>query len=463
MVENYSEFTNLKFLYLIDEFENLSINQQRYINTLVKECEHPVTVYVGARLYGIKTYETLGGRDVNKPDSDFKPLYLDSVFRKQGKKYQKFVLRLCEKRLSIAGYSHLDIKSLFNSISDVDRISKIRKEYEDALPPHMARLRSNLYSFVLNGSKLTEAQIDGIVEKILVPDNAIVEKANILLLYRAWKERKDIIEAASKIQEESQKYLAGNRIDSPQERVLAKFKKDLIAQLLVRDFQQQASYFGFLTFVAMSEGLPRNLLTIIKNIFDWAIFYGERPFSSDHKISEQSQLNGLKESAEWFLREAGILGENGPSIIRGVTKFGNFLREMRYSDKPSECSMIAFSYDQTSTKAEIVDLLKDAEKYSLMVGISKGQKDRNSKSKNEKLQLSKMLAPYWDLPTGSRGAIALKPNEVEAIFGEATEDEFNKLKHLRLRRLNAPFNSPNNSNKKVQKRVTETLFVVNND
>lgn len=48
------------FVYLIDEIENLSEEQQKFLNSLIRYRKGNATIRVGARLYGIKTYETSG-------------------------------------------------------------------------------------------------------------------------------------------------------------------------------------------------------------------------------------------------------------------------------------------------------------------------------------------------------------------------------------------------------------------
>lgn len=60
---------------------------------------------------------------------------------------------------------------------------------------------------------------------------------------------------------------------------------------------------GLHSFIGMSDGLPRNLLIILKLIFKWAIFYGEQPFRGE-RMSSRSQRGGILEAAEWFFEDA---------------------------------------------------------------------------------------------------------------------------------------------------------------
>jgi len=92
---------------------------------------------------------------------------------------------------------------------------------------------------------------------------------------------------------------------------------------------------------------------------------------------------------------------------------------------------------QASEEAQrIVDM---AEKWSLLISISSGQKDRNSKRVDAKYQLNPMLAPRWDLPVSRRGTLALNPEEVNAIFDKSHRDEFEAVLRTRVSRMMAPF------------------------
>jgi hypothetical protein len=58
----------IQFTLFIDEYEHLYEEQQKNINTLIRERENPVSFKVGARLHGMRTYQTWGGA------ADFFPL-----------------------------------------------------------------------------------------------------------------------------------------------------------------------------------------------------------------------------------------------------------------------------------------------------------------------------------------------------------------------------------------------------
>jgi hypothetical protein len=90
----------LLVVYLLDEFENFTVAQQIYVNTLISEREVPTAFKIGSRLYGFRTQETLSGGERNLEGSEYEKLELDERFRKNSEAYRTFALKLVARRLS---------------------------------------------------------------------------------------------------------------------------------------------------------------------------------------------------------------------------------------------------------------------------------------------------------------------------------------------------------------------------
>jgi len=112
---------DILFVYLLDEFENFTIPQQVFINTLIREKEGPTSFKVGARLYGIKTQRTFSGGERNLQGSEYEKLLLDERFRTNSEAYRQFALKLIPRRLSVA--------LLRGSLYDDDRTRRISYGY----------------------------------------------------------------------------------------------------------------------------------------------------------------------------------------------------------------------------------------------------------------------------------------------------------------------------------------------
>jgi hypothetical protein len=97
-----NDLTELQFALLIDEFENFSDAQQRYLNTLVRDKRPRISFLVGARTGGVKTFATLSG-EINREGSEFETILLDSLHLKNPGDYRRFCRSLVARRLVQGG------------------------------------------------------------------------------------------------------------------------------------------------------------------------------------------------------------------------------------------------------------------------------------------------------------------------------------------------------------------------
>ncbi len=449
LVHHLPELASVLFVYLIDEFENLPEAQQRYINTIVREREEPCSIKVGARLYGMRTKETLS-REENRENSEYEVLRLDTELRERPVKAQyTFAADLVRKRLVQAGYlptmgaEKLDLAAWFE-IGDQDMLlhadlAVLRDRYRDSEPPYIENLRRKLQQGIRVGvapGLQSNADIERIIDALHYPDHPFVERTSIFLFYRAWAHGENLLEAATALSESARRFVNGEESTRHHE-VLKHFRSDILAQLL-RETKQKQRYVGFDTFVTMSSGLPRCLLTILKYVFTWSLFFGERPFR-EGKISLRAQTEGVSQAAEWFFIEARVPGPTGALVRDAMTRLGQLLREIRFSDKPSECSLSTFSADLTTAAEAAVQVLTEAENWSMLVRIAGGQHERNVGRVDEKYQVHPMLAPRWDLPVARRGALSLSGQEVSSIFAPSTHSNFDAVRKRRVAAMTAPF------------------------
>jgi hypothetical protein len=448
--EAVAELRNTVFLYLLDEIENFNEAQQKYVNTLIRHRKGSCSFRVGSRLYGIKTSNTLE-EETNRRGSEFDVLELDSHWLRAKKKYVDFSERLCIRRLQAAGHfsgtitdDRQKLRNAFEEPSSAhfyqDYTARLVSKYEDWERPYFRKLRDQLLRFAVGSRRLgvlSNDDVQPIIRRLQRPPYPLLEKLNAFLLYKAWAKRANLQKASESISKQCLVFVqSGGRKPSTYFSAYQHFSGDMLAQL-TRETSHKVRYLGIDTFIRMSSGLPRNLLIILKNAYDWAIFNDEEPFAGK-PISIESQERAVVESCSWFFEEARP-EQNAEQVQRSVDRLAILFREIRYSDKPSECSLSTFScpsqdIDETSKLS-----LRLAEDWSMLIRHVRGQKDRNSQRVDQKYQLSPMLAPRWNLPISRRGALALTAEEVNLIFGRAAEADFVKMKEGRIQRMNAPF------------------------
>jgi hypothetical protein len=449
---NLSPFRDCLFLYLLDEFENLSEVQQRYIQTLIRERQNPCSFKIGARTYGIRTLKTYSADEENKEGSEFEVLPLDTILRANDR-YQEFAKRLVAKRLAEFNRVPSNVETLNSMAQSLDKhfeefekspfgrseTAFVTDKYVGRDRPYFKTLRQNLEKG-LDADAARGLSVPDEIEKAIAllrcPEFPLLEKVNIFIFYREWSKCHNLQKAAKEIADDCRAFLAGTLKHGRYQTVLEYFRADLLAQLL-RETDQRQRYVGLTTFVEISSGFPRNLLIILKHIFAWATFNGEFPFRGT-PISIRSQQAGVLEASEWFYRDSRMIGRQGQHVMDGINRLGTLFRGIRFSEKPSECSCCTFSSDLsrcTDVARRVVDL---ADKWSLLINVG-GQRDRNTERVDAKYQLNPMLAPRWDLAIYRRGVLALTPEEIDAAFNPEHAGKFDEFAEKRIARMAAPF------------------------
>ena len=425
------------FSYYVDEYENFSILQQKYINTLVREHQAPSTLRIGARAYGMRTYETYSAQELLKEGSEFELLQLDSHFRSDRAAYKEFSRSLVRRRLEEHGItvSERTLDSLFDSspsrrklLSIGDNLFDGDRNYRNR--PHFRRLRATLKGV------LDKARIGRVVDNLHAPTSPLLEKAALYTFFQAWATDRDLVAAAVEIDRLKADFLSGNKQNALRARI-SHFGNDFVGQLL-RDARQPPSFAGLTTFISISEGLPRALLTTLKHIFSWATFRGEWRDGAG-RISVDTQRKGVLEASEWFLNDLRQGGNLGFEIQSAMRRLSELFRLNHLGDKPIECSLIAFSVDTEALNARAREVLQEAEMRSFLVRVPAGERDRNSTRIRDKYQLSKMLCPHYRLPITRRGTIRLDVATAEAIFDLRRDGDFARVVKEWDRRINAPF------------------------
>lgn len=436
----FKPLQDLRIVYLLDEFENLTEGQQTYVNTLIREKELPVNFVIGSRRYGVRTQATLSAGEVNRRGSEYDEIVLEDYYRAEKGQYEEFCKTLVSQRLLEHRFEVPDdIRHLFAIPDRGDGFSSVQ-----ALPAlhetvgserrHFRRLLRQAEDF----SDLTQKQADAIVDSLRFDAQPLIEKFALFQLYRHWARTGQLSEQVAQDIARQATLLRDGRGSKNLRVTFNHYRGDLLAQLL-HENKAPIGHYGISNFILMSGYLPRNLLVTLKQITRWAIFQGEEPFRGK-PISLEAQRRGISDSSAWFLKNAraiGVVGEENEAII---TRIGSFLRALRFFDKPTEVSvcMVAVQRSRISSRARFrLDKLVE---HSLLIELADGLQAKNGEDVLAKYQFHPMLAPSFDLPIGRRGSIILSEEEVEVLFDpQSDEQHLRALLRVRAARMSAPF------------------------
>lgn len=417
------------FLYLADELENIGKEQQKYINTLVREKQLPVTFRVGARRHGIHTLATLGAGEVNKEGHEFEYLKLDDVFVSK-KDYENFALKLILNRLVSAKMAPSSM--LEKTIKPSEQKEYVENFFEQLdLNSQLSEIDSSKV-FDTFKSKLSKVKqltnVDELITLMSYPKDVTAELAAIHLFCQSWAKKKtvhpdDLLEIAHDVNNELKK------LDSQQRNKISDkigyYKNNYIASALRSKNQNNfAQYLGLNNILELTKGFPRHILTVLRHIYKLEVFDGRTPFHDGSVISLNSQKLALKESADWFHGDCVSEGAKGNDVAILLDRLCEVLRIEYYADKPVECSASSFTFKKSALSKDMVDILEWAEKIRVIILADQPRQDKNSQQLIDKYHINGLLCPRWGLPIDRRGAISFNSSDAEIIFNTQKDTEY---------------------------------------
>lgn len=443
--KHVAEFEKTTFVYLIDEAENFTIEQQKFLNTLIRYRKGNATIKVGARRYGIRTFETLGSGEPIRQDAEYETVVLDNFLRDQKEEYAKLARRLISKRLQKAyspvadTYGWEDLDPYFANLPRgnfwqeatlplaemLDRAGKER--------PYFKRLKG----YLATAFKMGEGEANNVIRQLEMADYPFIEKCNVFLLYRAWPAKGgEILGICQGIATEASEYMAGRRASAPNfTKAVDYFSSDLLAQLF-RDFRRRVPYAGLPNLIELSQGIPRNILTILKHTYRRSLFAGDLPFEGG-VISVESQSDGVRDSSTWFWEDAQP-DSNGSEVREAIEALALLFRTIRFSDRPAECDVCTFSVELEGLSENSRRVIRMAENWSYLIKLRDGAKRKNDRGVGSKYQLGPMLAPKWDVSEHRRGNIELKTELADAIFDREQRNLLPLLIKMRVSGMMGP-------------------------
>ena len=263
-----------------------------------------------------------------------------------------------------------------------------------------------------------------------------MERVNLLAFYKRLARGVDVLALATSIHAEARALLEHGPQAAPEYYDLySHFSSDLLAQLH-RDYGRKPVYAGFKTLVRISQGVPRNLLSLLKHIYRRSAFAGESPFARG-VVSVEAQALGVKDAAEWFWEDAQP-DAHGSIVRNAVEHVATLLRSIRYSDNPSECDLCCFLVNPDALSEGSSRPLRMAENWSFIVRVRGTSGAKNDNLVLTKFQINPMLAARWGISASRRGSIELNRELAELLLGGADLARARQAISARIEMMNLP-------------------------
>jgi len=408
----FPELSQINYLLLVDEFENLPLALQKLFNTIIKFCNTDVSMRVGRRSENIVTTETINNVEYLREKHDYCLIVLDQEQNIQSMK--KYLAGIARKRLE--AFEGLSLShNIIDILGDKEDLDYECRMIADSKNLHLKYLLTSNPRIASN-----EQICDEIISIIGCSENRIAEMINALWVARC-PDNVDLFIAAHEAVDAMNAFF--KKAKHPK---LAKYKNDYsnkyryaLTSVLCAAYRKDKSYYSFNTICYLSEGNTRTFINLCRAIISDALFYEKASFINTGKISAESQSRAIKDYSLSEFESVCSIIQHGNNIRNFILSLGNVFSEYHKDHMVRYPETNQFSYNP--------DSLLPADKYILNIAISwslikrrKGtQRISASIAKEDFLySINKIFSPIFNISYRTRGGVnvVLSPQDVGSML-----------------------------------------------
>lgn len=399
--ENYLQFNGVLFVFMFDEFENLSIELQKRFNSLIKFARDDISIRVGRRSEGVITNETINDVEYLRENNDYYLASLDrELDKKDNKKVREYFLGIAEKRFDIMKQKNGTDFDIINMLGDRENLDIECKEV-------CKKRKQHLYYILKENPNLAkdEELCNKIVEIIRNDDNPIAETINALWVIR---KREDSLETAKQVSE-TMKSFFGDKTNGAVKKYADDYNNKYryaITAFLCTVYKKDKLYYGFNSISYLSNGNPRTFINICRTIISDACFFEKKNFYETGKISKETQSRAIHNFAKAEFDEICSIIKYGKNIRTFILNLGNIFSNYHKDRKIRYPETNQFVFDEMSLYADDKEIIKTALSWSMIIKKEKAQ--RLSASVNRKgdiYHINKVFYPIFNISYRTRGGV----------------------------------------------------------
>ncbi len=430
--KNIAILSQMRFLIIIDEYENAS-DYQQILNTLLKQVDHTsnITYRIGSRPKGIKTLQTNVGAEFLQLDRDFLLVVLQS---QEMSKYKKFVREVANRRLKSIDFF------VEHGLTDICLLLGSRENFENEAR-EVVKGRNKHFEVLKNGDALNYNNIDA----IKYPDSPIMEMLNILWVLRG--------KSAGETRFAMESYLAGahkGKLDTEAAVAAHKYKLDYsdkyhsqLLFVLLGIYGQNKKYYSFNTFAYLSSGAVNDFISLCRNVFYQLDESYYETVSIMPQIPIAIQAIGAEKTAIEQMDKVQMCNENGMAMYCFAMNIGGLFRYFHrdiYARYP-ETNQIAFENEvEIENRPLLSDVYNSLIKWGVIIKKPRIQSISIGRRKGALYYLNRIYAPIFGISYRTRGGYnfivstdlfeellnaILEPNKIESWKTTAPKRQLN--------------------------------------
>jgi len=397
MLKSIPELDQVRFLLLVDEYENFSASQQQILNTLLKFPKTFATFRIGMRLEGFHTFETISPEEFIKRGRDYSGVVFEDVIIKD-RGYREFLSRVAAKRLLAVplfeekGWS--DITAFLGKKEDLEA------EAKELLKCQRKGRHRHFEPIPTHGPAGGREEVIGQIE---CRANPLFEMLNVLWVLR----RKSPEDTRQAMEDYINKRSTGAG---------AKYKTDYVDKyklslmfLMASLHQRDKLYYSFNTFCFLSSGIVGNFIELCRRSFQLAEFEERHNLLEDGRIAPRIQHAAAREFGSAELEMVSRIREYGSALYRFTKNMGNSFRSYHRDFRIRYPETNQFTVEMSAISPEkYTKAFRAAIRWSVVQRKPRLQGASPGKGKGDVYTLNRVFAPVFQISPRTRGGYSVQ-------------------------------------------------------
>ena len=408
-IHEISQFENVVIKIYIDEFESMSEKQQRLVNTLIKRSNNEIVYSIGAKIKGIKAYETIAPGEVLQRTHDYEYFCLDLIIADG---YSEMLKKICKKRLH---YFKEEKGDGFKIISDDIETYLGKYSFDEELERYNKKEKPSFYK-KLEQIIRQENDNDEIIRTLCTNAEPAVARLHLALLLRN-KKYKPSVQELYMCFLDVQNGKRSRRADKYKE--WEHNTKSAITFLLAKEYRMHKWYYGFDTYVALSSGIIRFFLELCEQTFNMAIQNGYS-WIEQIRIAPELQTRAANYVSRRQIMEIEAYANCGKQMMVFTLSLGELFKELHRNSNLTlgEPEPNHFSVNYLAINKNVVDYLNNAIRCSILQELPETKGKEVIHTNAVDYHFNKIYAPYFEISYFKKRKLDLSNEFIEALMSE---------------------------------------------
>lgn len=370
---------------LIDEFENLSEDQQRVVNTLIKENQYPCVYKIAFRPEGWWTRETLRPTEILTEPADFDRIDVENDL--DADEYKRLVVDVFKMRLERL-HIPLTLQELLPTVSPSDEARSIVAD-----GPERAALCERVRTKIGQHPPGRTVAAD-----LALVDDPLSTRVHLILL---------------------EKGISGQEIAAERRNGSDRYKDWLHHYqigslfLLCSEYRKKKVYAGFVVFIILSSKILRNFIWLFNRTLEYAQENGftvdaARPFSA----SEQS--TAARDVADGAVAEILSFGRAGSNLYGLTNRLGRLFEQLGKDPRQSQPEVTHFEV-VGDLREPLATVLRAASLYSVLQVVGATKQRGVLDLRGREYVLNRTFSPHYRISYRKMHKLSVPADEMLAL------------------------------------------------